>query len=185
MTSLLDPGPATAARAPRGRAQRASRMMFYSHLWLGVLLTVLLLVISVTGVLLNHKRALGLMPEVEHTSTAPLAQARPIAELAQAAVDASGLAGDDARVDRMDVRPRDGYVKVRLRDPRTTEVTVDLATARVLHVGARGDVFLEQLHSGEAFGGGWTLLSDAAAVGLVVLLISGYWLWLHPRWRRR
>jgi hypothetical protein len=185
MTSLLDPRPDTAARAPRGRGHRASRAMFYAHLWLGVVLTALLLVISVTGVLLNNKRALGLMPDVEHTTTAPLAAARPIDELARAAVTASGLTGDDARVDRMDVRPSDGYVKVRLRDPRTTEVTVDLATARVLHVGTRGDVFLEQLHSGEAFGDGWTLLSDAAAVGLVVLLISGYWLWLHPRWRRR
>ena len=43
-------------------------------------------------------------------------------------------------IDRMDARPRNGYVKVRLRDAASTEVTVDLASGRVLHVGPRGDV---------------------------------------------
>ena len=81
----------------------------------------------------------------------------------------------------MDVRPRNGYVKVRLRDAASTEATIDLATGRVLHVGKRGDVFLEKLHSGEIFGGGWILLSDAAAVALVIALITGYWLWLAPK----
>ena len=85
----------------------------------------------------------------------------------------------------MDVRPRDGYVKVRMRDRASTEVTVDLASGRVLHVGRRGDVFLERLHSGEAFGDGWLLLSDAGAVALLATLVSGYWLWLAPKLRRR
>jgi hypothetical protein len=84
----------------------------------------------------------------------------------------------------MDVRPRDGYVKVRLRDAGSTEVTLDIADGRVLHIGRRGDVFLEKLHSGEIFGGGWVLLSDAAAVALVITLLTGYWLWLAPKLRR-
>ena len=180
----------TLSRAPtptpaRARPQRMPRVMFYAHLWLGVLFTVVLFVLAVTGILLNHKRGLGLMPEVSHEASAPFTAARPLAELAQAAVAASGLTGDGAEVDRMDVRPSKGYVKVRLSDPRTTEVTVDLASGEVIHVGARGDVFLEQLHSGEAFGSRWVLLTDAAAVALVILLASGYWLWLYPRWRRR
>jgi uncharacterized iron-regulated membrane protein len=56
-------------------------------------------------------------------------------------------------------------------------------TGEVLHVGERNDVFLEKLHSGEIFGDRWVLLSDAAAIFLVVLLVSGYWLWLYPRGR--
>jgi len=51
-------------------------------------------------------------------------------------------------------------------------------------MSAGGDVFLEKLHSGEAFGDRWILLSDVAAIALTVLLISGYWLWLVPKWRR-
>ncbi|MBL8981103.1 MAG: PepSY domain-containing protein, partial [Gemmatimonadetes bacterium] len=92
-----------------------------------------------------------------------------------------GAGVEPGAIDRMDVRPRDGFVKVRFRDRANTEATVDLATGKVLHVGARNDVFLEKLHSGEIFGDGFILLSDAAAVILVITLVTGYWLWLAPR----
>lgn len=159
--------------------------MFYAHLWLGVLFTVVLLGLSVTGILLNHKRGLGLMPQVENPAPHALGASLPLADLADRARAAAGLDEATAPIDRMDVRPGDGYVKVRFDDPAWTEVTVDLATGTALHVGERGDVFMEQLHSGELFGKKWVYLSDAAAVALTVLLVSGYWLWLAPRWRRR
>lgn len=168
----------------RTSSQLVQRAMFYAHLWIGVLFTVVLLVVAVTGVLLNHKRGLGLMPDVTNASPAPLTASLPLAELAERARAAAGL-GALEPIDRMDVRPDDGFVKVRFDDPAWTEVTVDLATGRALHVGPRSDVFMEQLHSGELLGKRWVLLTDAAAVALVLLLVSGYWLWLAPRWRRR
>jgi hypothetical protein len=134
------------------------------------------------------------MPDVPHETDQPFAAALPLSRLAEIALDTvtraagpnaeaeTGAANLVADVDRMDVRPRNGFVKVRMRDASSTEVTVDLATGRVLHVGPRGDVFLEKLHSGEIFGGlRWVLLSDAAAVALVLTLITGYWLWLAPK----
>jgi len=157
--------------------------MFYSHLWLGVAVTGILLIVCVTGILLNHKRPLGLMPEVENEPTGRFEQALPLAELARRAESAVGPTIAAAGVDRMDVRPGDGLVKVRFDDPAVHEVTVELTSGRVLHVGERNDVFLEKLHSGEIFGDQGVLLSDLAAVALVVLLISGYWLWLYPRVR--
>lgn len=156
--------------------------MFHGHLWLGVLVTALLLLVSATGVLLNHKRALGLMPEAGPAAPAPLSEALPLAELVEGATEAAGPAGE-AGVDRMDVRPADGLVKVRFDDRRVVEVTLDLHTGEVLAVGERNDVFLEKLHSGEIFGDAWILLSDFAAVGLLVLVVSGYWIWLYPRSR--
>ena len=185
------------ARPPGGARQRAARIAFYGHLWIGVIFTVSLVVISITGILLNHKRELGLMPDVPHEPTAPFATSLSLDSLAGIALRAAATAGggaadgplapadlDRSRIDRMDVRPRDGYVKVRMRNVSSSEVTIDVASGRVLHVGRRGDVFLEKLHSGEAFGGGWILLSDAAAVALLLTLLSGYWLWLAPRLRR-
>lgn len=171
-------------------SQRVSRIAFYSHLWLGVIFTAALLIIAVTGIALNHKRGLGIMPDVPHEPTGPFAAALPLDSLARIALGAvpqgtvRASAAAAASVDRMDVRPRDGFVKVRMRDRASTEVTVDLTTGAVLHVGPRGDVFFEKLHSGEAFGGGWVLLSDAAAIALVITLVSGYWLWLAPKMRR-
>ena len=186
----------TGLPSPAPRRRTLGRAAFYAHLWLGVVFTGALLVIAVTGILLNHKRGLGLMPEVPD-APAPLAAARPLDALARIALDTvaraaasgAGAATTDAAagdpvgaVDRMDVRPRAGYVKVRLRDAASTEVTVALATGRVLHVGPRGDVFLEKLHSGEILGGQrWVLLSDAAAVALAATLVTGYWLWLAPK----
>lgn len=157
--------------------------MFHTHLWLGVTATVLVVIISITGILLNHKRPLGLMPDVSHQATAPFDRALPLADLARRASAAVDPSVADAGVDRMDVRPSDGLVKVRFEDRRVMEVTLDLSTGAVLDVGERNDVFLEKLHSGEIFGDGWILLSDIAAIGLVLLLTSGFWIWLYPRRR--
>jgi uncharacterized iron-regulated membrane protein len=164
------------------RTRTLARWMFNGHLWLGVIISALLLVICVTGILLNHKRGLGLMPDVPYQPTGEFAQALPMAELVRLAAAAAPEA-DMAGVDRLDVRPRSGIMKVRFRDGGVTEVTLDIHDGRVLHVGQRNDVFLEKLHSGEIFGDRWVLLSDFAAVVLVLLLISGYWLWLFPRSR--
>jgi hypothetical protein len=179
---------------PKSRRRRMARWAYYLHLWLGVVITVALIAIAVTGVLLNHKRGLGLMPDVPHQPTAPFTQSVSLDRLAAAALEAAppesrggwkpGDPVDVSLIDRMDVRPRDGYVKVRLRDKASMEMTVDIASGKVLHVGRRGDVFLEKLHSGEAFGGQpYVLLSDIAAIGLIITLITGYWLWLAPKIR--
>lgn len=173
-------------RRTERRKHKLTRGAFYAHLWLGVVFTVMLTVISITGILLNHKRGLGLMPDVAHAPTAPFPDALPLSRLAGIALTA--VPPNDslnvAYVDRMDVRPRDGFVKVRLRDASSTEVTIDLTSGRILHVGPRGDVFLEKLHSGEIFGGRGVLLSDAGAVALVITLVTGVWLWLVPKLRR-
>ncbi len=160
-----------------------ARVAFYAHLWIGVLFTIALLSISITGILLNHKRGLGLMPEVDHAPVGEFSAALPMAELGDRARAATSSAISESQIDRMDVRPRNGLVKVRFRDPASTEVTLDINDGRVLHVGRRGDVFLEKLHSGEAFGDRGVLLGDAAAIALTILLITGYWLWLVPKWR--
>jgi uncharacterized iron-regulated membrane protein len=170
---------------PVRRERWLPRFAFYSHLWVGVIFTVVLLVISITGILLNHKRGLGLMPEVEHTPSGEFSAALSLDDLARRALREVGeTASPDLAIDRMDVRPRDGIVKVRLRNASSTEVTLDLIDGRVLATDARGDVFLEKLHSGEIFGSRGILLSDAGAIALTLLLITGYWLWLRPRWRR-
>lgn len=191
MTATLMPPRKTVQ--PHSQSRRTlSRTAFYVHLWLGVVATIALIAISITGILLNHKRGLGLMPDVAHEPTGEFTQAISIERMAYAALVAApqaakgewkeGDAVDLSLIDRMDVRPRNGFVKVRLRDKASTEMTVDLNSGQVLHTGPRGDVFLEKLHSGEVFGGlTFVLLSDIAAVALVLTLITGYWLWLVPK----
>ena len=163
--------------------RQLAKWAFHVHLWVGVVTGVLFIVVGVTGILLNHKRGLGLMPEVEHAPTAPFEEALPLAALVDSARSQAGEEAAAAGVDRMDVRPRSGLVKVRFRDRNVTEVTVDLASGLVLDVGERNDVFLEKLHSGEIFGPRWVLLSDFAALAGLVLVGTGLWLWLTPKAR--
>lgn len=193
-TTLLRPEPVV--RRDRGSPRRRfSRIAFFAHLWLGVISTIALIAISVTGILLNHKRGLGLMPEVSHEPTGEFVNAISVERWAAAALAAAppesrpgwspGDSVNIALIDRMDVRPRDGYVKVRLRDKASMEMTVDINSGKVVHVGRRGDVFLEKLHTGEIFGGQpFVILSDIAAIALVLTLITGYWLWLVPKLHR-
>jgi hypothetical protein len=196
MSATLTP-PRQSARPTAGhpRRRKVSRAAFYIHLWLGVLSTIALIAISITGILLNHKRGLGLMPDVPHEPIGEFTAAIPLERLAYAALVAAPQAArgdwkdgdpvDISLIDRMDVRPRNGFVKVRLRDKASMEMTVDLNTGQVIHTGRRGDVFLEKLHSGEIFGGiRFVILSDIAAIALVLTLISGYWLWLVPKLSR-
>ena len=193
MSATLTP-PRRMARSTAGhpRRRQMSRAAFYIHLWLGVLSTIALIAIAITGILLNHKRGLGLMPDVPHEPTGEFTAALPLERLAYAALVAApqsargdwkeGDPVDISLIDRMDVRPRNGLVKVRLRDKASMEMTVDITTGQVIHTGRRGDVFLEKLHSGEIFGGiRFVILSDIAAVALVLTLITGYWLWLVPK----
>jgi len=165
------------------RTRTTARWMFHGHLWLGIATTVVVLILSITGILLNHKRPLGLMPDVPNTASGAFEDALPMAELARLAAVAAPEAGA-AGIDRMDVRPGDGLIKVRFDDAVVTEVTLDINSGAVLHVGERNDVFLEKLHSGEIFGDNGILLSDIAAIALILLVATGYWLWLFPRSRQ-
>ena len=195
MSATLIRPEAVAQRRAKPARRKFSRVAFYVHLWLGVLSTVALIAISITGILLNHKRGLGLMPDVGHEPTGEFGAAISVERWAAAALEAAppesrmgwnpGDPVNIALIDRMDVRPRNGFVKVRLRDKASMEMTVDINSGQVIHTGRRGDVFLEKLHTGEIFGGqAFVILSDIAAAALVLTLITGYWLWLVPKLSR-
>lgn len=170
-------------RQPLSPAARfTARSAFYIHLWVGVIATILVVSLSVTGVLLNHKKTLGYQPDADNPTATALSASLPLAEL-EASARAAAPELLDTPVDRMDVRPDDGLVKVRFSDPGNREIILALEDGRVLSNDVREDVFLEKLHSGELFGEYGVFLSDLAAVGLLLLILSGFWLWLFPRWR--
>src|SRR5688572_29078457 len=116
------PLPPTRQRKGRGIA----RASFHLHLWLGVLSTGVLILVAITGILLNHKRALGLMPDVPHEASGAFENALPLATLAERAAAAVGPAIAGRGIDRMDVRPGDGLIKIRYDDRSVTEATVDV-----------------------------------------------------------
>lgn len=88
-------------------------------------------------------------------------------------------------IDRLDVRPSKGIVKVQCAN--RWEVQLDLATAEVLSSTYRRSDLIESLHDGSIFSAGaklWVFLPNGLI--LLGLWISGAWLWYLPvRSRRR
>ena len=170
-------------RSNTRRPQRFARGVYYVHRWLGVAAAALLVIICITGILLNHKERLGLMPDVPNEPSGPFPEALILSDLAEAAAAVVSPETVASGINRMDVRPTDGLIKVRYDDRRVTEVTLDINTGEVLHVGKRNDQFLEKLHTGQLFGDLWVLVSDTGALFLLGIMVSGYWLWLYPKSR--
>ena len=92
------------------RPRRLARGIYYIHRWLGVAATATLVIVCITGILLNHKRELGLMPDVPNSPSGPFSQALALSELASRASDAVPPEISAFGIDRMDVRPADGLV---------------------------------------------------------------------------
>ncbi|RMD72544.1 MAG: hypothetical protein D6818_06270 [Bacteroidetes bacterium] len=87
----------------------------------------------------------------------------------------------DYTIDRMDVRPGKGVVKVRF-ERGYWEVQVDGATAEVKSVARRNADWIEHIHDGSIVSEGFKLLSmNVLGLGAVLMVGTGLWLWLGPR----
>ncbi len=180
----------TPTPAPRGPSRvvlwlRRARPL---HRWVGVPLTVLVLLSSVTGILLGWKKQFAvLQPTLQRGASSEARDWQPLHVISAAAEAglASHLGAPAGPIDRLDVRPSRGVVKVLFNDG-FWEVQVDLTTARVLSVNRRASDFIETLHDGSILGeGSRVTVSTLLGLGLLVLSLSGLWLWWGPRLTRR
>lgn len=162
--------------------QRLNRKV---HYWIGFGAALPLLVIICTGLLLQSKKHWSWVQPPEHrgTGTVPLVGLEEILG-ALAGVPGMGVRGWDD-VQRIDLRPGRGVAKAWLANG--WEVQVDLGTGRVLHAAYRRSDVIESLHDGSFFGGDWVKLGIflPAGVVLLLLLLSGLWLWWLPYQLRR
>ncbi len=145
-----------------------------------------MLVVAMTGMLLQvKKQSAWVQPEeFSGTGTEPAIQLEEILDLMRAHPQFDVASWAD--IDRLDVRPGKGVVKVRLHND--WEVQIDLGTGEVLHTAYRRSDLIESLHDGSWFAGDWTKLGVflPSGVGLFVLLVTGVWLFVLPfRSRRR
>ena len=102
---------------------------------------------------------------------------------AAAGVEQAGIEGWED-VDRLDVRPGKGVVKV--RGIHGVEVQVDTTTGDVVQVMRRRSDLIEQLHDGSWFHDKvklWIFLPTAFI--LLTMWLTGVYLWLLPHLLRR
>ncbi len=172
---------AAGTRPKKSRAPKLSRKLHR----VGALISALpLLVVIVSGIILQLKKDWSwVQPPTERGSTETLAISwDQVLEGAKSASEAGIASWDD--VDRLDVRPSKGMLKVRAKN--RWEVQLDAATGDVLSVNYRRSDLLEQIHDGSFFGEPtklWVFLP--VAIILLGLWVSGVYLWLLPHLVKR
>lgn len=161
------------------------------HRWLGVPLMLFFLVIGITSILLAWKKKAELLPP---TQSAQIMEGQAwisterMLEIAIAEMESESLS---TLVDRIDIRPDKGVAKVTFQK-HFTEVQVDGYSGEVLSVATRHSDWIEKVHDGSIvdyyFGGTETaklIYSSATAFGLLLMSLSGFYLWYFPKVIRR
>jgi uncharacterized iron-regulated membrane protein len=160
-----------------------SRLNRLVHRWGSVLIAVPLAVVIVTGVILQLKKELAwIQPPTHHGSAdSPTIRFDEILAAVQRVAEANVHGWED--IDRLDVRPGKGMLKVRCRNQ--WEVQLDAVTGQVLQVAYRRSDLIESIHDGSFFGDPmklWVFLPSAIVLG--VLWCTGIYLFALPYWAK-
>jgi hypothetical protein len=84
-------------------------------------------------------------------------------------------------IDKLDVRLDKGIIKV-LFTKGYWEVQVDGKTGKALSVAQRHSDWIEHVHDGSIISDGFKLVyTNYIGWGLLVLALTGFWLWYGPR----
>lgn len=161
--------------------QRTNRKI---HYWGSLVCALPVLLILVTGFfLLFKKQSQWVQPATLRGSegSPELAYADLLAKLREIP-EMEVASWDD--VDRLDVRPSKGVIKV--RGENRWEAQLDHQTGEVLGVAYRRSDLIESLHDGSFFGD-WVKFGVVfpAALVLLILWVTGMYLFLWPYLRKR
>jgi hypothetical protein len=155
------------------------------HYWASAIAAVPLLVMILSGLLLQAKKQWAWVQPAEHrgTGTTPVLTLEQILDRVKSVPDMRVTSWAD--VNRLDLRPGRGVVKVWLNNGY--EVQVDLGTGSVLQVAYRRSDLIESIHDGSFFGGDWVKLGLFLPTGVTLLLLwcGGLWMFWVPFWAKR
>lgn len=158
------------------------------HKFIGVSLAFFILISSTTGVLLGWKKNVPLLQPTMFTGTSSdLIEWKSFDEVARSAKNAvdSVTKNPTAAIDRLDVRPDKGIIKVLFKEGYW-EVQVDGKTGKVFSVAQRHADWIEHIHDGSIINEFVKLIyTNIIGVGLTTLAVSGLCLWYGPKIIRR
>lgn len=152
-----------------------------AHRWGAVFVALPLLLVVVTGLLLQVKKQVTWVQPatVKGSGKTPKLSMDDLLTKLKGVPEAAVEGWGD--VDRVDVRPKDGIYKVTCKN--RIEVQVDFASGDVLSVAERNSDLIESFHDGSVFGDGVKLgVFLPAAVMLLGLWVTGLILFVHPLW---
>ena len=163
-----------------------SRLNRSIHKWGSIIVALPIILVIVTGILLLVRKEFAILqpPTQKGISHTPSISFEQILTSAQSIKQAQITTWND--VDRLDIRPGKGVIKVRANN--SFEIQIDSQTGDVLQVAYRNSEFIESLHDGTFFEKNanlWLMLP--VAVVLLLLWLTGLYLFLMPyikRWRK-
>jgi len=139
------------------------------HRWAAIIVALPLVVVFVTGIMLQLKKASDWIqpPIVKGSSGEPTIGFDRVLEAARTVPEAEVKGWDD--IDRLDIRPSKGMLKVRCKN--RWEIQIDSSTGEVLQVSVRRSDLIESIHDGSFFHESlklWAFLPSA-------LILAGLW----------
>ena len=162
---------------------KLARITRVLHRWGSVIVLVPLLLVIPTGILLLLKKEVAwIQPPTQSGTAEPEISFERILEIARSVPEAEIQSWND--IDRIDVRPTEGILKVRSNN--RWEIQLDAKTGEILQVAYRRSDLIESLHDGSFFHDGaklWVLLPNALV--LLGMLGTGAYLFLLPHLARR
>lgn len=152
------------------------------HKYVGLALAAFFLVTAATGVLLGWKKNVEvLQPKTFQGESENLAGWKSFNEISRVSIAALDSILENPIIDRMDVRPGKGIVKV-LFTEGYWEAQVDATSGKVLSVAKRHSDWIEHLHDGSLISDGFKLVyTNILGIGMCTLALTGLWLWYGPR----
>lgn len=156
-----------------------SRLNRWIHHWATLIVAIPVMIMITTGVLLLLKKDVEwIQPaSARGTGKAPVVSFEEVLTAVQTVPQAQILGWGD--IDRLDVRPSKGMMKVRARN--RWEIQLDAASAEVLKVAYRRSDLIESIHDGSFFHDNaklWIFLP--AAIVLAVMWMTGLYLFALP-----
>lgn len=145
-----------------------------------------MLVSSITGLLLGWKKQVDLLqPPTKTGGSSNVADWVSYATVVRSANQAlDSVQKGTVAIERIDARPDKGIIKVVYVN--YWEVQVDGKTGKALTVAPRHADWIEHIHDGSILGEGFKLFyTNYIGWGLLIMSITGFWLWYGPRRIRR
>ena len=163
---------------------KLSKLSRLSHRWGSILALLPITIIIVSGIVLQVKKVSPYIqpPTQRGVGTEPAIGFDRILEIATSVPEAAIETWED--VDRLDVRPGKGIVKLRCKN--RYELQIDTKTGEILQVAFRRSDLIESIHDGTFFHEQfklWVFLP--AGIVLAMLVITGVHLFLLPPLARR
>lgn len=157
------------------------------HRWGGFLIALPFLIVLITGLILQVKKEVAWVqpPSQQGVQTVPTLAFDDILNTVKEVPEADVNSWQD--IDRLDVRPDKGIVKVRAIN--NYEIQLDTHTGEVLQVAFRRSDIIEAMHDGSWFHDKaklWLFLPSGIVV--TILWITGIYLFFLPyyaKWKNR